>query len=120
MPNIWQCDWDRRRTPSRNRPLTRNGSAEYQVIWRGLRQFLQQPLCLPQIGRRETFREAAVNRAQQFSCLYDAVLIFPQPRETRGRSQFPRQRLLSLSPVERLLEIPFGRCSSTVDILRVD
>ena len=74
------------------------------MISAGSRQFVEQRLCLFEIGRVEAFGEPAVDRREEIAGFGAPALVAPEPGEARGGAQFPELGLLLL-----------GRCSGLCD-----
>src|SRR5262249_31281781 len=60
----------------------------------GSRQFVEQGLCVCQVGGVEAFGEPAVDRCEQIAGFGSTALVAPQPGEAHGGPQFPELGLL--------------------------
>jgi hypothetical protein len=65
--------------------------------WRtSSRQFVEQRLCIFEVGRVEAFGKPAVDRREQVAGLGAPPLLTAEPGEARGGTQFPELGLLLL------------------------
>src|SRR5215472_8176141 len=59
-------------------------------------KFVEQRLCLFEIGRAKAFGEPAIYRREEVARFGAAALVAAEPGEARGGTQFPELRLLLL------------------------
>src|SRR5690349_17820666 len=71
-------------------------------------KLLQEFLCDHEIVRIVTFGKAIMDGSQKRERFAGSPLVFPQPRQARRRSQFPRDRLLPARPFERSMIVGLG------------
>src|SRR6516162_8543696 len=90
------CHWPRcgRSGPS---PPTKLCGAKVQRL---RIEFVQQRLCVFEIGRAETLGKPAVDRREQIARLDAAALAAPKPGKARGGAQFPELGPLLLGDAE--------------------
>ena len=65
-------------------------------------QFVEQRLCVFEVGGIEAFGEPAVDGREQIAGCGTAALVAAEPSETRGGAQFPELGLLlsALNPLD--------------------
>src|SRR6266852_8323193 len=68
---------------------------------RRLLQFIQEPPRCSEVGRLEPLRESTIDGRKRSVRLIMTVLLAPQQREARSRSQFPGQGRLPAGQLER-------------------
>src|SRR5437870_4194248 len=94
-PNRSRCRGTRPHTvraPGRAaRPLRPSGAPE----------FVEQRLCVFEIGRVEAFGEPAVDRGEKIAGFGVTALVAAEPGEARGGAQFPELGPLLLSDAQR-------------------
>src|SRR5215831_5397057 len=76
---------------------------------RAVGELIQELLRGSQVGGCKSFGESAIHRSQLIARITEPALATPQPGETRGRPQFPRQNLLPARPIERLQKLRLRR-----------
>src|SRR5262249_3585911 len=74
------------------------------MLTTGSRQFVEQCLCLFQVGRIEPLGEPAVDWSEEIAGFGSPALLAPQPGEVHDSTQFQRFRLLSLRDADRLAQ----------------
>src|SRR5438477_3920450 len=90
-------------------PRKQSFAPDFWSCWRtGSRQFVQQRLCLFQIGGVETFGEPTVDRREEVAGFGVAALVAAEPGEARGGAQFPELSLLLLGDVQSFAIQFFG------------
>src|SRR4051795_10429102 len=60
----------------------------------------EQCLRADQVCSTETFAEQSVNGCERMTRLTGLTLLMPQPRETGGAAELPRQRILPARPLD--------------------
>jgi hypothetical protein len=71
-------------------------------------QFVEQRLCVNQIGRIDAFSEPTMHRRQQVVSISALSLALPQFGEAGGGAEFPGFGLLGAGNSKSLLEAGFG------------